>query len=197
MNKVKFKSTLVTVFVLTFCLLGSVLISSAQTVQTGKLKTRNNKQVTLNGNKASSGTTVFSGARIQTPEKVGATVEVKGLGRLDMAPQVDLKIEFVGGQIVVELKSGYVVLTTAKGVKGIIKMPDGKIIELNGEKQSSVIARTEGSVGPEASAPVGAAGGLGAGGVAAGAATGGAVVGGAAATKNNRGKAVSPSTPRQ
>lgn len=193
----KFKNKLVTIFVLTFCLLGTVLISSAQTLPTGKLKTRNNKQVTLNGNKAVSGTTVLSGAQIQTPEKVGATVEINGLGRLDMAPQVDLKIEFVAGQITVELKSGYVVLTTAKGVKGLVKMPDGKTIELDGTKQSSVIARTEGSIGPEASAPIGAAGGVGAAGAAAGAAgAGGVVVGGAAATKSGRGKDVSPSTPR-
>lgn len=193
----KFKNTLVTMLVLTFCLLGSVLINSAQTLPTGKLKTRNNKQVTLNGNKAASGTTILSGAQIQTPEKVGATVEINGLGRLDMAPQVDVKIEFVAGQIIVELKSGYVVLTTAKGVKGFVKMPDGKTIELDGTKQSSVIARTEGSIGPEASAPVGAAGGIGAGGAAAGAAAaGGTVVGGAAASKSKRGKDVSPSTPR-
>jgi len=181
-----------------FCLLVSACVCVAQTLSTGKLKTRDNKQVTINGNKAGSGTTILSGIQIQTPEKVGSTIEIKGVGRVDMAPQVDMKIEFSAEQINIELKAGYVVLTTLKGVKGTVKMPDGKTVETDSGKQSAVIARTEGSVGPETSAPVGAvAGGLGAGGTAGVVVAGGAVTASAAtAKKGGRGKNLSPTSPR-
>jgi hypothetical protein len=62
-----------------------------------------------------------------------------------------------------------------------------------------VIARTAGSVGPEAAAPIGAAGGsIGAGAAAGVGAAGAAVIGGAAAARGNgRGNDVSPLSPNR
>jgi hypothetical protein len=165
----------------------------------GKLKTGGSKPIIVNGYKVASGTAIFSGSQIQSPAGVGATVELGALGRLDIAPRTEVTLTFSEGNVAAELKSGYVVLTTRKGVKGSVRTPDGKLAQTDITKLSSVIARTAGSAGPEASVPIGAAaGGIGAGTAAGVGAAGAAVVGGAAAARGNgRGRDLSPTTPRQ
>jgi len=164
----------------------------------GTLRTRDNKPVLVNGNKVSSGTTILSGARIQSPEKVGATVDLPSLGRLDFAPNTDFVVTFDASKVSVRLKAGYVVLTTRKGISGVVTTPDGKAFETDSSKLSSVIGRTAGALGPEASVPIGAAGGMSAGAGATVGGVGAAVVGGAtAAGSNGRGKDLSTDKPRR
>ncbi|MGB9177725.1 MAG: hypothetical protein WCB68_00650 [Pyrinomonadaceae bacterium] len=173
--------------------------ASASAPLTGRLRTRANKPVTVNGNKVVSGATILSGAQVESPEGVGATIEIALLGRIDIAPKTELTITFAAGSIDVQLKAGYVVLTTKKGTDGTVTTPDGKVARTDSSKLSSVIARTPGSEGPEAAARVGAtSGGMGGGGTAAVVAgAGAAVVGGVAASKKSgRGSSVSPTTPR-
>jgi hypothetical protein len=164
----------------------------------GTLKTRDNKPVLVNGNKVNSGTTILSGARIQSPAKTGATVDVPSLGRLDFAPNTDFVVTFDASKITVRLKAGYVVLTTRKGISGMVTTPDGKAFETDSSKLSSVIARTAGSQGPEAAVPIGAAGGMSTGAAAATiGGAGAAVVGGAAAAgSSGRGSNLSTDKPR-
>ena len=165
----------------------------------GKLRTRNNKPVLVNLNKASSGTTILSGSRIQCPEKIGATVDLGVLGRLDIAPQTDLTLNFLAGEIRVQLNLGYVVLTTNKGISGTVTTSEGTVFVTDPSKVSSVVARTRDAQGPETSVLVGAgAGGLGAGGTAGVAGAEAAVVGGATATTSNgRGSDLSTDNPRK
>lgn len=165
----------------------------------GKLRTRNNKPVLVNLNKASSGTTILSGSRIQCPEKIGATVDLGVLGRLDIAPKADLTLNFAAGNITVQLNSGYVVLTTNKGITGRVTTSEGAVFATDPSKVSSVVARTKDAQGPETSVLVGAgAGGLGAGGTAGVAGAGAAVAGGAAAaTSSGRGSDLSTDNPRR
>lgn len=165
----------------------------------GTLRTRNNKPVLVNGNKVSSGTSIASGSRIQSPDKIGATVDLASLGRLDCTPNTDFVVTFDASKITVRLKAGYVVLTTRKGISGLVTTPDGKAFETDSSKLSSVVARTAGALGPEASVPIGAAGGMSTG--AAAATVGGvgaAVVGGAAAAgSNGRASDLSSDKPRR
>ena len=165
----------------------------------GKLRTRDNKPVLVNLNKATSGTTILSGSRIQCPEKIGATVDLGILGRLDIAPKADLTLNFSAGEITVQLNSGYVVLTTNKGITGTVTTSQGTTFATDPSKVSSVVARTRDAEGPETSVFVGAgAGGLGAGGTAGVAGAGAAVVGGAtAATSSGRGGDLSTDNPRK
>lgn len=160
---------------------------------TGKLRTRGNEPVVINGNKVVTGTTVFSGAQIASPEKVGATVEIPSLGRLDIAPQTRLTLNFAAGRVEVALQAGYVVLTTEKGVEGRVTV-DGKTLTTDSSKQSSVVAKTAGSVGPETA---GAAGGGGPSAGKVGAIAGAAAAaGGAGAAARGRGRSLSPGSPR-
>ena len=162
----------------------------------GKLKTRDNKPINVNGAKVGSGTTITSGAQIQCPEKIGATIDLGALGRLDIAPQTDLVVSFDPTRITVELKSGYVMLTTKPGIAGTINTAEGKVFATDPSKLSSVIARTSDAKGPETAAALGAGSGLNTAllGGSAGYVTN--VIGGTAASSNGRGRNLSSDNPR-
>jgi hypothetical protein len=165
----------------------------------GKLRTGHNKSVLVNSNKAGSGTTIISGARIQCPDKIGATVDLGSLGRLDIAANSDLTLVFVASEVTVQLRSGYVVLTTNKGITGTVTTSEGTVFRTDSSKVSSVIAKMKGAQGPETGAPIGAAkGGAGVGATAGVAAAAAAVVGGAAAAQSGgRGSDLSSDNPRR
>jgi hypothetical protein len=179
---------------LALAMIASVVI--ANPAMMGRLKTRNNKPVTVNGNKATSGTTLLSGSDIQCPDKVGATLDLGPLGRIDIAPKSDLKVDFTNSTVSVELRSGYVVLTTNKGISGTVNTNDGEVFHTNSAMNSSVIAKTKGVNGAETAASVGASnGGISTGAAIGVAGAGAAVVGTAAVKANGRGSEVSPDKP--
>jgi hypothetical protein len=91
-----------------------------QTAVQGRLTTKGNNPVTVNGNSARSGETIFSGQSIQTPDGVGATVSLPGLGRVEMAPNTSITLTFESGKINVTLVYGCVVLTADKGTTGTL-----------------------------------------------------------------------------
>ncbi|MDX6710238.1 MAG: hypothetical protein QOH96_1254 [Blastocatellia bacterium] len=162
----------------------------------GKLRTRGNKPVSVNGHKVATGSTVISGARIESQEAVGATIEIANVGRVDIAPNSVLTVAFDGARIDVRLEKGYVILTTKIGVDGTVVTSEGTISKTDPSRESSVAGRTANGMNPNVAATAGAGrsrvkpstivGGIGA--VASGT---GAIVG---ATRG-RGKAVSPSKP--
>ena len=164
----------------------------------GKLRTRDNKPVLVNNNKAKSGTTIMSGARIQCPEKIGATIDLGSLGRLDMAPNTDVALTFDATRVAVQLNAGYVVLTTNKGIAGTVTNADGKVVKTDVAKLSSVVAMTSGVAGPAAAVPIGAGASLlSAGGAVGVAGSAAAVVGGAATAKPRGGSDLSTDNPRR
>ncbi|MBV9926045.1 MAG: hypothetical protein JOZ96_13590 [Acidobacteria bacterium] len=100
------------------------LIAKATGVQggaQGRLTTRGNNAVTVNGNSAKSGETIFSGQSIQTPAGVGATVNLPGIGRVDIAPNTNLTLTFENGKVDVVLVSGCVIVTANRGNAGSVE----------------------------------------------------------------------------
>jgi hypothetical protein len=87
----------------------------------GRLTTKGDNPVNVNGNAARSGETIFSGQSIQTPAGVSATVNLPGLGRVDMATSTNITLSFESGKINVTLISGCVVLTANKGTTGTLE----------------------------------------------------------------------------
>lgn len=122
----------------------------------GKLRTSKNKSVLVNSNAAGSGATIISGARIQCPDKTGATVDLSSMGRLDIAANTDLTLVFSPGEVNVHLRSGYVVLTTNKGISGTVTTAEGTVFATDPSKVSSVIGKLSGAKGPETGAVLGA-----------------------------------------
>ncbi len=95
---------------------GGVTPSAAPQQLMGILTTRNDQPILVNGVSAISGATIPSGATIQTPEGVGATINIGALGSICIAPNTRIAVDFAqsgnGGNINVSLAQGCAILTT-------------------------------------------------------------------------------------
>lgn len=95
----------------------------------GILTTGDNKPIKVNGANAISGATIPTGAAIETPDKVGATLRLGPLGSVCIAPNSKVTIEFDrqgnAGTIKVTLSEGCVILSTKKDTTGTVITPQG------------------------------------------------------------------------
>ncbi|NOT62631.1 MAG: hypothetical protein HOP19_20690 [Acidobacteria bacterium] len=82
--------------------------------------------VTVNGNQARTGDTIFPGAVIETPANVGATIQLCALGQLDLSPNTNLTLNFDQENIRGELFKGCVILSANRGVNAVLKLANGE-----------------------------------------------------------------------
>lgn len=105
---------------------GSAALSTEAQGLTGILTTTGNKPITVNGVSAATGATILSGATIETPDQVGATINIPGHGSLEIAPNTKVTVEFdQNGNIKVTVIQGCLVLLTKKGTSGEINNAQG------------------------------------------------------------------------
>ena len=102
----------------------------------GQLATVRQAKILVNGNNTRSGATIFSGSQLQTPEAVGAAIMVAPLGRVDIAPQTLLVVTFTSEAMEIDLVAGCVILSTEKGISGLVKTPQGVNKKIGPEKRS-------------------------------------------------------------
>lgn len=78
--------------------------------------------ITVNGTSADTGASLVTGARIQTPAAVSATVDLGPLGSLKLAPDSDVRLDFdeSGRLVKVTAYKGCFVLTTNQGTEGVV-----------------------------------------------------------------------------
>src|SRR2546423_5522023 len=155
----------------------------------GKLSTRGNRAIVVNGNNTEAGASILDGATIETPDGTGATISLGALGEIDLAPNTVAVISFSNGQVKVTLKRGCAIVRSKQGVNGSIETPDGTTIpadqpDSENRKRADVcfpLGATTPVVnaGAAANAGAGAGGGAAAGPAAAGA--GGSTGGGLSA----------------
>jgi hypothetical protein len=97
----------------------------------GILSTRDNKPITVNGASALTGATIPSGATIETPDQVGATIKLGVLGNICLGPNTKVVIEFdrqgKAGNVKITLIEGCVILRTQKDTAGLITSAQGTI----------------------------------------------------------------------
>jgi hypothetical protein len=110
--------------------------------RTGKLITRGNNPISLNGNATNSGATILPGAQLQTPANVGASVQLGRMGVLRLAPETSVTLNFDNSSVDVILNSGYATLTTAAGTKASITTPDGKTTHNDASRLSTIEGQT-------------------------------------------------------
>ena len=92
----------------------------------GRLITKNNKPVLVNGLSAATGASIASGATIETKTDETATVQVGPLGRLEISPNTQVTLTFdAAGEIKAVVNSGCVTLTTSKNTRGEVLTPQG------------------------------------------------------------------------
>jgi hypothetical protein len=124
-----FKSVaLLLIFSLCHLSLGSALAAvAAQADVRGKLSTRGNQPISVNGIQTTSGATILTGASIETGEQVGATIGLGDLGSLEIAPNTKLQLNFSRAEgISVMLLEGCVILRIRQGAYGEINTSAGK-----------------------------------------------------------------------
>ena len=85
-------------------------------------------QVTVNGQKVISGGTFFSDSVLQTAEGGSATVNISKLGRVMLAPNSNLRLNFLDRSINGLLESGITRVSTLPGVSVNITTKDGVVI---------------------------------------------------------------------
>jgi hypothetical protein len=85
-------------------------------------------QVTIDGQPAISGASVFSGSVITTGVNSSALVTIAGLGKLELAQNTSLHLNFTGGGISATLDAGKVRAATPVGVSIVISTADGSAV---------------------------------------------------------------------
>lgn len=172
-------SLLLVTALLTLSVQSSFAASTAQIV--GKLSTRGNRPIVVNGNNTEPGASILDGATIETPDGTGATISLGALGEIDLAPNTVAVISYSNGKIKVTLKRGCAIVRTNQGVDGSIETPDGTNVPAdqpdgNNKKRADVcfpLGATTPVVNAGAAANAGAGAGGGAAASSAGVAAGG------------------------
>ncbi len=114
----------------------------------GTFKSTNNQPIIVNGNSVKPGTTILSGADIETPAGIGATFQL-GPVSVDVSPGSTLLLEFTATEVKVTLKSGCVTLRTSGNASGTIVLPNGSTLTTGNQKE---ISSCQGNPNPGAAA---------------------------------------------
>jgi len=139
----------------------------------GRLATRNNQPIIVNGQSASTGASVVSGVIIETAGEQSATVNVGPVGSVDISPNTKVMLTFEAGLLKADVVYGCVILRARKNTTGEITTEKGSI----GKTDPANGGTLEMCLQQGAAAPVvgpGVAVGAGAGAAPAGAAAAGA-----------------------
>ncbi len=120
--------TLAVATVLLHVSFGAALAASPQVI--AKLLTTGGT-IKVNDNDTPSGASIVSGATLETPDNVAATIQIGDLGILELPPGTVAVLEFSGNSVKVTLRKGCATLETNKGTTGSIMNTDGKVLQTN------------------------------------------------------------------
>jgi len=85
-------------------------------------------QVTVNGQKMVSGGTVFSDSTISTAAQSSATVSISKVGRVELAPNSNLRLSFANNSITAMLETGSAQVSTLAGTTVNLTTKDGTVL---------------------------------------------------------------------
>jgi hypothetical protein len=130
-----------------------------------RLTTRNNVAITVNGNGAATGSSILTGATIETGPDQSATVNLGPLGVLDIAPNTKLVLTYdEQGNVKVMLVQGCAVLATKKKSEGEITTQQGSAGKTDRKKDGILdVCFPPGASGPVVNQGAAVAAGAGAG----------------------------------
>jgi hypothetical protein len=155
----------------------SSMTSAPQLV--GKLSTRGNRPILVNGNNTEAGASILDGATIETPDGTGATITIGSLGEVDLAPNTEVELHYVPeqgpGQVRLKLKRGCAIIRVKQEATGLIETPDGTVTTAdqpdNGKRKRADVCFPVGATTPVVNTGAAASAGAGASGGAAGGAS--------------------------
>ena len=85
-------------------------------------------QVTVNGQKVISGGTVFSESTISTAAQSNASVSITKVGRVELAPNSNLRLSFAENSITAMLETGSAQVSTLAGTTVNLTTKDGTVV---------------------------------------------------------------------
>ena len=85
-------------------------------------------QVTVNGQKVISGGTLFSDSTISTAKDSSASVSINKLGRIDLAPNSNLRLTFTDKSVNGMLETGSAHVSTLAGITVNLTTKDGTVV---------------------------------------------------------------------
>jgi len=141
-----------------------------QQTLTARLTTRNNQPITVNGNAAGTGATILTGATIETPDQVGATLDLGDAGIVELEPNSKIQLDFdENGNVRVKVIRGCAATKKKANVLGGKELPGE--MELYTDAESLKTDKKRRNVGG-CLLPNGQLGSLGTGGLSSAAAAG-------------------------
>lgn len=84
--------------------------------------------VSVDGTNAISGATVFSGSTITTAQNSSAVLSLGKLGRVELLPNSNIKLDFTDASVAGNLDAGRVRLSTSSGVAASVMTKDGSAV---------------------------------------------------------------------
>jgi hypothetical protein len=107
---------------------------------TGRLTTRGNQPILVNGNSVHTGATILTGSTIETGDQVGATINFGSLGSIDIAPNTKVQVEFSDGQLKVTILQGCAIVRNNKGTSAQVYTLQGLATSNDpNQKQAAVL----------------------------------------------------------
>ena len=85
-------------------------------------------QVTVNGQKMTSGGTIFMDSIISTADQSSASVSISKVGRVDLAANSDLRLSFAANSITAMLETGRAQVAALAGITVNLTTKDGTVV---------------------------------------------------------------------
>jgi len=120
------KSIATAVAVAVLSVYSMVVLASPGAKASGELSVSGN--VTVNGQKVISGGTVFSDSTISTAAQSSASVSISKVGRVELAPNTNLRLMFAANSITAMLDKGSAQVATLAGTTVNLATKDGTVI---------------------------------------------------------------------
>jgi len=117
-------------FCLTLCLLASQAMPVSAAGERGRPlgEMMSFGKVTVNGEEAASGATVFPGSRFTTAGKSGAVVSLGELGRVRLSSMTVTLINFGDEKVEGTLEAGVITVSKPEGVSAVFSTRDGQVV---------------------------------------------------------------------
>ena len=101
-------------------------------------------QVTVNGEKMISGGTIFTDSTISTAAQSSASVSISKIGRVELAPNSNLRLSFAENSIVAMLETGSAQVSTLKGTTVNLTTKDGTVVVDGSQATSFTVSASRG-----------------------------------------------------
>src|SRR4026207_1278542 len=101
-------------------------------------------QVTVNGQKMISGGTIFSDSVISTAAQSSASVNISKVGRVELAPNSNLRLSFAENSITALLETGSAQVSTLTGTTVNLTTKDGTVVVDGKEATSFTVSASRG-----------------------------------------------------